>query len=1040
MAKKKKTAQRKPPSRVSRKTSGRASGSAQGAAKTVLQAPGAAAAKRKTLKTFPAQAREEISDHRPAGREDLIPIVGVGASAGGLEAFTQLLAGLPADTGMAFVLVSHLSHQHKSMLTELLSRSTPMLVTQVMKPAKLEPNHVYVIPPNRDLVISDGYIKSKAIADPQRPHMAIDYFFRSLAANRGSRAIAVVLSGTGTDGTLGLAAIKAEGGVTFVQDEKSARYPDMPRSAGRGATAADFVLPPEGISAELTRIARHPYVNEARIARVPEPSGQREDEIGKIFTLVRGVTGIDFSHYKPATIKRRISRRMLLHRIESLAQYVKHLRANPEEVESLYHDLLINVTGFFRDPDTFDVLRKKILPKILKNRPPDAPVRVWTPGCATGEETYSIAISLLEALESLGSSPPLQIFGTDVSPVAIRKARDGVYPHNIAMDVSPQRLRRFFVKTADGYQISKGARDLCVFAPQNICKDPPFSRLDLISCRNVLIYLGPALQQRVLATFHYALKPAGFLLLGTSETAGASSELFDVADKKHKIYSKRQTAGQPHFEFVGRDLEIANRLAAKSIPSQARAAADLTSETDRLILSKYTPAGVVINEALDIIQFRGQTSAFLEPAQGEASLSLPKMVRQGLLMDLRAAIHQARHTRHAVRKENLRVRLNGGIRQVSLEVVPLTTAKLPEDYYLVLFEQKAAPDSPPPVPAGRSRKGDARLKAAEHETAALREELASTQADLHAIIEEQEAGNEELQSANEEVLSSNEELQSTNEELETAKEELQATNEELTTVNEEMQNRNAELSLLNNDLVNLIGSVDIGILMLGTDLRIRRFTPAAQRVMNLIPGDVGRPLSDIKSNLHHLSLEDMINEVIDTMNAKELEVQDHLGRWYSMRIRPYKTLDNKIDGAVVVLVDINDLKRAFVKLGLLSRLFMVGVDPVLIHDIEGRILQVNDEVERIYGWSRAELLRKSITVLVPPDHHEATQQYWEQCRQGSLLTNIPAVHWNKARQRMRVQLTLTLLTDEHDAPVAIATMAQHVDRTRQVNAAIGCGS
>jgi two-component system CheB/CheR fusion protein len=431
--------------------------------------------------------------------KERVPIVGIGASAGGLVAFTQLLGALPADTGMAFVMVSHLSHTHKSMLTELLARTTPMTVSQVTETTPVAANHVYVIPPNMNLAVSDGVIEVSPMDQDHRTPLAIDFFFRSLAASRKSGAIGVLLSGSGTDGTLGLAAIKAQGGITFAQDEASARYPDMPRSAVR-AGSADFVLAPEQIAIELTRIARHPYVVEARGA-APLQEAARADGLGQIFSLIRRATGVDFSLYKPATIRRRVSRRMLLHKIDTIESYLAYLQANPSESEALCHDLLINVTNFFRDAEAFEFLQAEVIPKIVAAAN-NAPIRAWIPGCATGEEAYSVAICLLEALSEHGPNPPLQIFATDVSEMAIKRAREGFYLENIAIDVSQERLRRFFVKTEGGYQISKLVRDLCVFAPQNLAKDPPFSRLDLISCRNVLIYLGPPLQRRVLTTFH----------------------------------------------------------------------------------------------------------------------------------------------------------------------------------------------------------------------------------------------------------------------------------------------------------------------------------------------------------------------------------------------------------------------------------------------------------------------------------------------------------------------------------------------------------
>jgi two-component system CheB/CheR fusion protein len=894
-----------------------------------------------------------------------VPIVGIGASAGGLEAFTQLLGALPPDSGMAFVMVSHLSRTHKSMLTELLAKSTRMPASQVTGTTPVAADHVYVIPPDMNLSIVDGAIQVTPIDAGRHPPAAIDFFFRSLAESRKSRAIGVLLSGTGTDGTLGLAAIKAEGGITFAQDEASARYADMPRSAVQ-AGAADFVLSPEQIAIEIARIACHPYVSATGGA--PAHDGEPQpDGLHRIFGLIRNATGVDFSFYKPATIQRRVSHRMMLHKIETMDAYLSVLKEKPNELEALYQDLLINVTGFFRDADAFQFLEQEIIPKLVTARPSAAPIRAWIPGCASGEEAYSVAICLLEGLREQGPNPPLQVFATDVSETAIRQAREGCYPKNIAIDVSEERLRRYFVKTEGGFQISKHLRDLCVFAPQNLLKDPPFSRMDLITCRNVLIYLGTPLQRRVLATFHYALKPGGFLMLGGSETTSAVPELFRQADRKHKIYSKVQTVPRLLYDLPppGRAPEPAGT--AEKTGQQAHPAVDMAKEADRLVMTRYSPPGVVVNSAFEIVQFRGHTSRYLEPSPGEASLNVFRMARQGLVIDLRAALHQVRKSGAATRKQGLQVRVDGEIFSVDLDVVPLGGAA--EAYYLVLFDElaprKAAAESAPPEPRNRGERG---ASAAQREVRSLRKELAATQQDLNSIIEEQEASNEELQSANEEILSANEELQSTNEELETAKEELQATNEELTTVNEELQNRNAELSLANNDLQNLIAVSDVVMVMVGHDLRIRRITPTAQNVLNLIAADVGRPLGNIKSNLKVSNLDDLVAGVIDKITPLEREVQDLLGRWYSMRIRPYRTEDNKIEGAVMVLVDIDAVKRGEESEGVWRALVDPLPDFILSADPEGKVLFLN---RTLISLAKRVMVGENVYEFIDPKDHES---------------------------------------------------------------------
>ena len=850
----------------------------------------------------------EKPHRRQGATHEPFPVVGIGASAGGLEAFTKLLKHLPNDTGMAFVLVQHLDPTHASALTEILSRATAMQVTEVKDGMRIEPDQVYVIPPNTNMAILHHRLSLMPRTEAHGLHLPIDYFLRSLAEDRRGRAVGVILSGTASDGTEGLKAIKAEGGITFAQDEKSAKYDGMPRSAIVSGFV-DCVLPPEGIARELARLSRHPYVMLSQEAQTREWASGETDILNKFFILLRTHTGVDFTDYKHTTIRRRIQRRMLLHRIERMDQYVQFLQQHATEVEALYQDLLINVTSFFRDPNSFRALRKKMFPRLLKNRGADQTLRVWVAGCSTGEEAYSIAISLLESIGDKRAEFPVQIFATDISGAAIEKARAAVYPKSIEQDVSAERLRRFFVKSDQGYQIKKAVREMCVFARQNAVKDPPFSKLDLISCRNVMIYLGPVLQKKLLPIFHYALKPDGLLMLGSSETIGGFSDLFVLVDKKEKIYAKKPGRFLPKFAPVTTERPGERRPGGRQTARSGEERPIVPSpykEADNLILSQYAPPGVLINDALQILQFRGTTSPFLAPSPGEASLNLLQMVREGLRMDLRGAIEKARLTNKRVRKEGLPLETGDRSHRITLDVIPFNATPSKERFFLVAFEDTATGGVIPDKTAGRG-KG----QRAEHSPAAqLRHELVATKEHLRTVLEEHDAGREELRSANEEIQSSNEELQSTNEELETAKEELQSTNEELTTLNEELQTHNDELNQVNNDLTNFLGSAHVPIVMVGGDLRIRRFTTAAQAVVNLIPADVGRPLGDIQPNVNVPDLSQLILEVIDTLTASEREVQDRQGRWYSLRIRPYKTVDGRIDGAVLIFIDIDATRRS----------------------------------------------------------------------------------------------------------------------------------
>jgi len=861
-----------------------------------------------------AAKRPETQAIEPALHGVIFPVVGVGASAGGLEAFTQLLQRLPADTGMAFVLVQHLHPEYESALTEILSRATSMPVTEAVDNMPVEPDHVYVIPPNVYLAVLHGVLHLLPRVAITGQNLPIDHFLRSLAEDQGSKAIGVILSGTASDGVLGLKAIKGEGGITFAQDEKSAKYNGMPHSAIT-AGCVDFILPPDKIAAELARIARHPFLMHARPdwakkgVAADEALPASKDDLSKVFLLLRRFSGNDFTYYKHTTIQRRVRRRMLLHKLDRLKDYVRYLQEHPNEVRDLFHDLLINVTSFFRDPEAFTALKKIVFPAILSHKE-EAPVRIWVPGCASGEEAYSIAISLLEYLDEHGNGTPIQIFATDIDDEAIEKARSGIYPENISSDVSASRLRRFFLKVESGYQINKQIRDMCVFANQNVIKDPPFSKVDLISCRNLLIYLGQVLQKKVLTTFHYALKPSGFLLLGTAESIGEFADLFRTIDAKTKLYGKKTTNTPPHVEFGAVPLHpapSATVVEAAEIPV-LRTSLEIQREADRLIMSKYAPAAVVINEQLDILQFRGQTGAYLEPAPGEASLNLHKMAREGLKLELGAAIkHAIRH--HApTRRTGLSVKQNGDIRKVNIEVTPIKGTSATGRCYVVIFQDIAA--STTGSRSAKSTKEKIRPTAKDKRAIDLELELAATKEYLQSVIEQQETSNEELRSANEEIQSSNEELQSINEELETAKEELQSTNEELATVNDELEGRNLELGQLNNDLTNLISSVNLPVIIVGTDLRIRRFTPQVEKLLSLIATDIGRPIGDIKSNIKISNLDTLITETIDSVRTTQIEAQDHNGHWYSVRIRPYQTLDNQITGATIVFIDIDLMKKS----------------------------------------------------------------------------------------------------------------------------------
>jgi two-component system, chemotaxis family, CheB/CheR fusion protein len=862
-------------------------------------------------KTEPDKPRNEARP-KDVTTEDF-PVVGIGASAGGFEAFTELLKSLPERTGMALVLIQHLDPTHSSALTEILSRTTKIPVVEVTDGLKLSPDRVHVIPANSTMVIHDGELHLGARTLIKGQHLPIDQFFASLAKAHGNKAIGVVLSGTASDGTEGCRAIKAGGGITFAQDQQSAKFSSMPRSA-ISAGCVDFVLPPREIARELVRIARHPYVRE-RLADEKTHNFGEGDQLNQLLDLVRDASGVDFGLYKQTTLQRRIKRRMVVHRIGTVKEYLRYVHGNPVELDELYRDILIHVTGFFRDKEAYEALTERVFPTLLQTRKPDDnPIRIWVPGCSTGEEVYSIAICLLEFLwEKARTAGPaaittkaVQIFATDISESALDRARTGLYTDAAVAEITPERLSRFFIRLDGGYQINKSIREMCVFARQNLTKDPPFSNLDLITCRNLLIYLGPELQKRVIPTLHYALKPDGFLMLGGSESLGPFSDHFLLVDKKNKIYQKKRSAARLITYFTGSDYAIRKPDLAKASATHVDSLS-VDKEVERVLVNRFVPASIVVNDQMEIIQFRGKTGAYLEPAPGHPTFSLSKMAREGLLVDLRAAINKSKKTSSVVRADRVRVKSNGHTKEVDLEVIPVRGQGPNERFYIVVFQERQnASERPEKAKASKALLDRSRVG---HENEQLKREAHQLREQLQSLIEDHETTSEEFKSANEEVLSANEELQSTNEELETAKEELQSSNEELTTLNEELQNRNTELSLANNDLMNLLGNVNIPVVMVGNDLRIRRFTPPAQKLLNLIPADIGRRLREIRPNLDVDDIENSVHSTIETATVQEREVHENGGAWYLMRVRPYKTWDSKIDGAVISFQDIDDIKR-----------------------------------------------------------------------------------------------------------------------------------
>ena len=847
-----------------------------------------------------------LAEARDSSAASLFPIVGVGASAGGLEAFSDLLHEIDARMGaMALVLIQHLDPTHTSFLREALVKTTRMPVVLAENGMRVELGHVYVIPPNTCLGIHGGRLTlSPRPDDPKVKYLPVDIFFRELAVDRGSRAIGIVLSGTASDGTEGLQAIKEANGITFAQQPASAKFGGMPQSAV-DAGVVDYCLPIPELARELVRLCQHPYL------LAPEAGQPTHDAatLKKIFAVVQETSRVDFGEYKSPTFERRLARRMALRRVDTTSAYLRLLEESPDEVWALYEDTLIHVTSFFRDADVVEHLKKSIFPLIIKTKSDAAPIRMWVPGCATGEEVYSLAIALDEFLGE--SSRPVQIFGSDVSGKAIEAARAGIYGDSSMRDVSEERRRRYFTKVDRGYRIGKAIRELCVFVQHDLARDPPFSKVDIVSCRNVLIYFDQALQKRVVPTFHYALNQPGFLVLGRAENISGFAQLFHVVDKTNKIFERTAVASTLRFARRPggkRPPELAPGPRGREREAAAPPPPDLATRLDRLLLARYAPPGIVVNEKMEILQYRGQTGAYLQPAPGEPQNNAMKMARDGLPMTLRSTVIEAKKTGVPVRVSGVDVDQNGFTRTCDVVVIPLMGSPSVRDaLYVILFEER-------PIARGRAERKQAERAPSDtkHDRgrlARLENELAATKEYLQTVVAEHGRTNEDLGTANEELISGNEELQSMNEELETAKEELQSINEELTTVNDELQNTNHEMTQINGDLVNLLTTVDIPILILDSARRIRRFTPRARRILNVLAADVGRAFGDIKTNIDVPDLDQQIAEVIETMAVKESEVQDLEGHWHRLQIRPYKTTDNRIDGAILSLVDIDALKH-----------------------------------------------------------------------------------------------------------------------------------
>lgn len=849
-----------------------------------------------------------------AGAYRGFPVVGIGASAGGLAAFEAFFSAMPADVdpGMAFVLVQHLAPDHKSILSDLVRKYTRMEVFEVEDGMVVRPNCAYIIPPNCDMAFLDGTLQLLEPVAPRGQRLPIDYLFRSLAVDQHERAICIVLSGTGTDGTLGVRAIKGEGGMAMAQTPASADFDGMPRSA-ISTGLIDFELSAQEMAAQLISYVSHaPWTNQRpTVALVPT----LENDLKKIFVLLRAQTGHDFSGYKASTIIRRVERRMAVHQIDGLERYAAYLQQMPLEVEALFRDLLIGVTSFFRDPEMFSIVEAEVIPKLFEHQHVGATIRAWSVGCSTGEEAYSLAISLQEHLEVVKQGFTVQVFATDIDSRAIAVARAGVYPANIAADVTPERLQRFFALSPDGnsYRVDKSIRDMVIFSEHDVIKDPPFSKVGLISCRNLLIYMDPDLQGRVIPLFHYSLNSGGFLFLGTSENVGENSDLFTVVDRKAKVFARRHSPNSPHRFAFGRFVPPIKPPELLRRPTVANVSGDrvlaLRTLAEQELIQHVVSAGALVTAGGDVVYLHGRSGLYLEPAPGPAPTNnILTMAREGLTADLTILLHDAIATSAVAQQRGVRVRTNGDFTMVDVTVRPVGQSLDTTPLYLVVLEVAAPATETHARASGEGGGGGGGLgdpaTAVDDRILALQEKLRAEEKSLQIANEELETSNEECQSSNQEMQFVNEELQSMNEELETSQEELQSVNEELATVNAELQAKVVDLSRLNNDMNNLLAGTGIGTVFVDHQLRILRYTPTATRFINLIPGDVGRPVSHLMSNLiDYDNLATDVQQVLDTLAPFEREVQTTDGLWCTIRVLPYRTLDNVIEGAVITVVD-----------------------------------------------------------------------------------------------------------------------------------------
>jgi two-component system CheB/CheR fusion protein len=980
------------------------------------------------LEEAPASAEEPQVRSRP--EKPGAPVAGIGASAGGLDAFKKFFAAMPPDSGIAFVLVPHLDPAHESLMVELLARHTTMPVVEAENDMPVEANHVYIIPPNKYMTIHGGILRLTGPVERRTSQTSIDLFLRSLADDQQERSICIILSGTGSHGALGLKAVKAAGGIAMVQDPETAEYERMPQSA-IATGLADYILPAEQMPDALVKYVKHAYVNGGvRIEAAPEAA----DHLTQVLALLRTRGKFDFRAYRKKMLTRRIERRMGLNHFDSIPEYMAFLRDHPEERKHLVKDLFISVTSFFRDSEAFQALATQVIVPLVESKEADAAIRVWVPGCATGEEPYAIAMLLQERLAAAQKNCRTQIFATDVDEDALAVARQGLYPDSIAADVAPERLTRFFTKVDDHtYQVNKQVRETVTFAAQNLISDAPFTKLDLISCRNLLIYLEPDVQKKVVTLFHFALNEKGFLFLGSSETIGRQTDLFEPLSKKWRTYRRIGPSRPARVDFPIVAATEARGTARHPAEPAGAPTTDLAEVARRLLLEEFAPAAVLINRKYEIFYYFGPCAQYLEFPTGQPTHDLSLMAREGLRTKLRGAAHRAVRDNESVVLTDVQVRRHGGYHPVHVTVRPVHVPKAAEGLLLVTFADEVVP-AQPSSPVGLQEPAESR------ENIALRQleyELKATREDLQSTVEEMESSNEELKASNEEIMSMNEELQSANEELETSKEELQSLNEELSTVNNQLQEKVDELEKASNDMANLLQCTDIATVFLDAAFRINLFTPAATKLFNLIASDTGRPLGDITLRFDDPSLLGDAQQVLHRLVPLEKEVSTTYGSWWIRRILPYRTRDNRIDGVVITFVDITERKRAAdVVARRLAAIVESSADAIFSKDLAGVVGTWNQGAERVFGFTGDEIIGRSIRATIPDDHAEEWSQAMARLARGESVEQMETERMHKDGRCIPIVVTYSPIRNTEGKVVSVSAIARDITERKRAEEAL----